>query len=138
MAFDFSTLIIDRTASDVAAMNSKGTYNASDMNRVGAAVAYVAELLAGYGYIANVSPKTDWAESDLPTASQLEIYRQNIATLRETIAMTEDTPEAPKSMDRLGYVTANAIEQILLDLDTLILNMTQAWFYSGDLYAGET
>lgn len=138
MAFDFSTLIIDRTASDVAAMNSKGTYNASDMNRVGAAVAYVAELLAGYGYIANVSPKTDWAESDLPTASQIEIYRQNIATLRETIAMTEDTPEAPKSMDRLGYVTANAIEQILLDLDTLILNMAQAWFYSGDLYAGET
>ncbi len=138
MAFDFSTLIIDRTASDVAAMNSKGTYNASDMNRVGAAVAYVAELLAGYGYIANVSPKTDWTESDIPTASQLEIYRQNIATLRETIAMTEDTPEAPGSMDKLGYVTANAIEQILLDLDTFILNMTQAWFYSGDLYAGET
>lgn len=138
MAFDFSTLIIDRTAADVAAMNSNGTYNASDMNRVGAAVAYVAELLAGYGYIANVSPKTDWTESDIPTASQLEIYRQNIATLRETIAMTEDTPEAPKSMDRLGYVTANAIEQILLDLDTFILNMTQAWFYSGDLYAGET
>ena len=138
MAFDFSTLIIDRTAADVAAMNSKGTYNASDMNRVGAAVACVAELLAGYGYIANVSPKTDWTESDIPTVSQLEIYRQNIATLRETIAMTEDTPETPKSMDRLGYVTANAIEQILLDLDTLILNMTQAWFYSGDLYAGET
>lgn len=138
MAFDFSTLIIDRTAADVAAMNSKGTYNASDMNRVGAAVACVAESLSGYGYIANVSPKTDWTESDIPTVSQLEIYRQNIATLREAIAMTEDTPEAPKSMDRLGYVTANAIEQILLDLDTLILNMTQAWFYSGDLYAGET
>lgn len=138
MAFDFSTLVTDRTAADAAAMNGKGTYNASDLNRVGAAVAYVAELLTGYGYVANVSPKTDWTESDVPTASQMETYRENIAALREAIPMTEDTPEAPGSMDKLGYVTANAIEQILLDLDTLILNMTQAWFYSGDLYAGET
>lgn len=38
MAFDFSTLITDRTAADVAARNEKGTYNASDLNRVNAAM----------------------------------------------------------------------------------------------------
>lgn len=42
MAFDFSTLITDRTAEDVAARNEKGTYNASDLNRVNAAMADLA------------------------------------------------------------------------------------------------
>lgn len=34
MAFDFSTLITDRTLEDVAARNEKGSYNATDLNRV--------------------------------------------------------------------------------------------------------
>ena len=41
-------------------------------------------------------------------------------------------------MRELNYVKANNIERILLDLDTLITNMEQAWFFAGDLYAGET
>lgn len=36
MAFDFSTLITDRTLEDVAARNEKGSYNATDLNRVDA------------------------------------------------------------------------------------------------------
>lgn len=34
MAFDFSTLITGRTLEDVAARNEKGSYNATDLNRV--------------------------------------------------------------------------------------------------------
>ena len=36
MAFDFSTLVTDRTMADVLARNDKGTYNAADLNRVDA------------------------------------------------------------------------------------------------------
>ena len=36
MAFNFSTLITDRTLEDVAARNEKGSYNATDLNRVDA------------------------------------------------------------------------------------------------------
>ena len=36
MAFDFSTLVTDRTMADVLARNNKGTYNAADLNRVDA------------------------------------------------------------------------------------------------------
>ena len=50
MAFDFSTLVTDRTQADVAAGNAKGTYNAADLNRVSAAVKYIAERFASYGY----------------------------------------------------------------------------------------
>lgn len=138
MAFDINTLVTDRTAADVAAGTDKGYYNATDLNRVGEAVAHIAERLTGYGYAVEVSPKADWSESDTPTASQMETYRLNIARLRAVIAVMAATPETPERMRALDYVKANDIERILQDLDTLINNMEQAWFFSGDLYAGET
>lgn len=138
MAFDIKTLITDRTAADVASGTDKGYYNATDLNRVGAAVKYIAERFTVYGYAVEVSPKTDWSESDTPTASQMETYRLNIAHLRAVIAIMASTPETPETMRALNYVKANNIERILQDLDTLITNMEQAWFFSGDLYAGET
>lgn len=132
MAFDFSTLITDR--------GPETFYNVSDLNREGEAVRYLAERFTGYGYgyAVEVSPKTDWSESDTPTASQMETYRLNIAHLRAVIAVLASTPETPETMRALNYVKANDIERILQDLDTLITNMEQAWFFSGDLYAGET
>lgn len=138
MAFDIKTLITDRTAADVRLGRDKGFYNATDLNRVCDAVAYIAERFTDYGYAVAVSPKADWSESDTPTASQMETYRLNIANLRAVIAIMASTPETPETMRALNYVKANNIERILLDLDTLITNMEQAWFFSGDLYAGET
>lgn len=130
MAFDIKTLITDR---------GSGTfYNASDLNRVGDAVRYLAKRFTDYGYAVAVSPKADWSESDTPTASQMETYRLNIANLRAVIAIMASAPETPETMRALDYVKANDIERILQDLDTLITNMEQAWFFSGDLYAGET
>ena len=130
-------LITDRTAEDVANKTAKGFYNASDLNRVGAAVQYVAERFAAQGYTVAVRPKTDWLASDIPTASELETYRQNIATLRALIAVMKSTPETPETMRFLDYIKANDIEQILLDLDTLLTNAALAWYQSGELYAGE-
>lgn len=130
MAFDFSTLITDR---------GPGTfYNVSDLNRVGEAVRYLAERFTGYGYAVTVNPKTDWTEDNVPTRKQLETYRRNIAELRRQLTVMAATPETPETMRALNYVKANDIERILQDLDTLITNMEQAWFFSGDLYAGET
>lgn len=131
------TLITDRTAEDVANKTAKGFYNASDLNRVGAAVQYVAERFAAQGYTVSVSPKTDWLASDIPTASELETYRQNIATLRALIAVMKSTPETPETMRFLDYIKANDIERILLDLDTLLTNAALAWYQSGELFAGE-
>ena len=129
MSFDISTLVTDRGA---------GTYyNASDLNRVGAAVQYIAERFTAQGYAVTVHPKTDWTEKAIPTASELETYRQNIATLRALIAVLKSTPETPETMRFLDYIKANDIERILLDLDTLLTNAALAWYQSGELYAGE-
>lgn len=131
------SLITDRTAEDVANKTAKGFYNATDLNRVGAAVEYVAGRFQVLGYDFSVSVKKDWSESDTPTVSQMEVYRQNIATLRRQIAVMQSTPETPETMRFLDYIKANDIERILLDLDTLLDKLTKSWYFSGELYAGE-
>ena len=131
------SLITDRTRADVANQTDKGFYNASDLNRVGAAVEYIAGRFTALGYDCPVTVKKDWLASDIPTASELETYRQNIATLRALIAVMPTTPKAPDSMAGLTYTEANSIEQILLDLDALLTNAAAAWYQSGELFAGE-
>ena len=130
-------LVTDRTRADVANQTDKGFYNASDLNRVGAAVEYIAGRFTALGYDCPVTVKKDWLTSDAPTASQMETYRQNIVTLRNQIAVMASTPEAPASMAGLNYVKANDIEQILLDLDALIDKLIKSWYFAGELYAGE-
>lgn len=137
MAFDFSTLVTDRTAADVTARNAKGTYNAADLNRVSTAVLDIAGQFSTLGYAVPVTARTDWAEADIPTTSQMEVYRQNIATLRRQIAVMQSTPKTPETMRFLDYVKANDIERILLDLDTLLDKLMKSWYFSGELYAGE-
>ena len=130
-------LITDRTRADVENKTDKGFYNASDLNRVGAAVEYIAGRFTALGYACPVTVKKDWLTTDAPTASQMEAYRQNIVTLRGQIAVMASTPEAPASMAGMNYVKANNIEQILLDLDALIDKLIKSWCFSGELYAGE-
>ena len=115
----------------------KGAYNASDMNRVGEAISYVAGRFNGFGYDIRVSPKTDWTVEDIPTASQMADYLSYVKNLRNAVPVMDDTPAAPTDMDGLTYQEANDIEQILLDVDALIPNIAAAWYYSGDLFAGE-
>lgn len=131
------SLITDRTRADVANQTDKGFYNATDLNRVGAAVEYIAGRFAALGYACPVTVKKDWLTSDAPTQRQMETYRQNIVTLRGQIAVMQSTPEAPASMTGLNYVKANDIEQILLDLDALIDKLIKSWCFSGEVYAGE-
>lgn len=115
----------------------KGAYNASDLNRVGAAVAYVAGRLTGYGYAVSVSPRQDWQVADIPTQESMMAYLADVAALRAALTVAADTPEVPEDMEQLTWKEANDIEKILVDVDELLTHMAAAWFYSGDLYAGE-
>ena len=63
------SLITDRTRADVENETDKGFYNASDLNRVGAAVEYIAGRFAALGYDCPVTVKKDWLTSGAPTAA---------------------------------------------------------------------
>ena len=131
------TLITDRTQADVDARNDKGTYNESDLNRVGAAMNYVADRLRAAGYDPHISPKTDWKDEEWIDPEAQAVYLGDLAELRKQFAMMKSTPTVPPDMEGLTWQEANDIERILQDIDALLTNITAAWFYSGDLFSGE-
>lgn len=87
---------------------TKGAYNYSDLNRVERAVAELSDML-GFELIT----KTDWGMRDIPTASEMERYLNNVAVLREQVADDANVPKLPTSMNNLTYTDANNIESVL-------------------------
>lgn len=133
-------LITDRTAEDVFYENSKGTYNYTDLNRVVGAVNYLVRLFNSYGYYPDITqPKdTPFVENEIPTETQLNAYINNIKELRRTLAVLKTTPNAPESINFIGHVEANNIEQILLDLEIILNAFNTAFLKSNQilLYSG--
>lgn len=128
------------TEEELAEWNSeslKGMYYASDLNRVGAAMLYVANRLAEQGYAPAISPKTDWLDTEWFTSSAAVVYLADLAELRKQFAIMRSTPGVPDDMVRLTYQEANNIEKILEDIDFLLTNAAKAWFFSGEVFSGE-
>lgn len=158
MALSDFNLITDRTQTDVDrytelkskflhgmtdtekaewATHLKGAYNFTDLNRVESAVEYVANRLTEAGYVLVPIVKKNWTITDKPTLEDLKRYMKNIADIRSALTTFQTTPEAPSTERKLNYQVANAIEQILIDVDDLITRMASAYFYLGDLYSGD-
>jgi hypothetical protein len=120
----------------------KGSYNASDLNRVEAAVEDLSADLRGmmskitdYAEQRNLAwddffgvpydpdsmvfeTKTNWSLNDVPTAADMKRYLSNVAKLRGALKYATST--LPSSMENLNYWDANAIEKALFDLDAAI------------------
>lgn len=156
-----NTLVTDRTEADVArwlalrnkgygnmtigeqyewSVGMKGAYNPHiDMNRVGKALNYLRDKLAEQGYLLPdiFTAKTDWAEGDIPTATQLAEYLYFVSIIRNALAVFPSTPAVPPNTGGLTHVEANDIEKILVDVDTLINKMLASCYYLGELFCGE-
>lgn len=115
----------------------KGSYNYTDLNRVGNAVTYVAGRLTDAGYFVPVSPKIDWTDSDIPKESDMQTYLEDVEILRSALTVLPETPEVPEDMEGLTYEEANDIERILLVVDDLITKMINSYFYSNEIFSGE-
>lgn len=125
----FSAMTADERVEWLAGM--KGAYNAADLNRVGTALNYLAGRLGPIcGKIITWTAKTDWAVTDIITASQAETYRQQIQDIRDALAYPAGTPDAPQ-MKRLTYTGANDIERILTICEELIVNVAKSFRHTG-------
>lgn len=151
-------LITDRTAADVArwkelrdkgydAMTTaersqwlgqmKGAYNYTDMNRVEGAVAYLAQKLTALGYPLFPTVKLNWTREDIPTRADMIRYFGNVSTLRNALPVPSAIQTAPSADDRMDYSKANALEQVILDIDHLVDMIPSSLHYAGDIYLGE-
>lgn len=125
----FAAMSADERAEWLAGM--RGAYNAADLNRVGTALNYLAGRLGPIcGKIITWTAKTDWAVTDIATASQAETYRQQIQDIRDALAYPAGTPDAPQ-LSRLTYAGANDIERILVLCEELIVNVAKSFRHTG-------
>ena len=162
MAFDFSTLVTDRTADDVRrffylrdkgfenmtaeeqeewmSFSLKGAYNTTDLMRVSQALDHLYVRLNAAGYITpstEFTMKLNWTVARVPTTEDLSYYLRAVKIVREALAQLETTPPAPEDTGALNHIEANNIELILIDVENLINNMLAARHYCGDVFAGE-
>ena len=107
----------------------KGAYNYTDLNRVERAMVELASFLGVTLY----QPKTNWKITDIPTETSIAHYLENVKRLRRACNGIANTPSTPTSMVGLTYVTANNIEQILLDIESAM----NGYVICGEAYCGE-
>lgn len=117
-----------------------GYYNISDLNRVEAAVQYLANLWEStrnslieygdsievdaadiYGFntvLPEMTYKLDWDRTDVPTMAAMERYLSNVKTLKSISQQLLEN--LPISMSKLTYIGANEIEKFLLNVEQII------------------
>lgn len=125
----------DWTESELAWFNTgvlRGAYNTDDLNRVGAAVKWLAAELERRGFLAQVQPKTDWTDRDAPTRGQMQTYLANVETVRTAQGLP--MPEIPVTMRHSNIDDWNQIEKALVETDAVFPKYT-AWT-AGEVTAG--
>lgn len=145
------TLVTDRTQADVDRVNAlmlkwldgtitaeektewlagmKGAYNYTDLNRVGEAVAYVANLLWQGGHHISVTAKQDWTVEDIPTLAQMNAFLTDLTLLKSSVSGV--SVNVPSSMNNLNFRTANQIEQLILAVYDAINYEGAGWTRCG-------
>lgn len=112
----------------------RGAYGVPDCNRVGEAVAYLAEWFARDGYTVKVEPKTDWTWEDIQRKPQMSRYLADVREVRDKL--NGGTP-LPDSMENLDWQGANNVEKALLEAQDSLLRMEQGYIYAGEAFSGE-
>ena len=115
--------------------NLRGAYNFTDMNRVEAAIEHIIGRLSKYYYFSDIDVREEWNMQSVPRAEDVARYLRKVRVVRNAFATLKSTPDVPPTVST--YQHANAIEQILVDVDTLITNMARNLCYVNDVYIGE-
>ena len=135
--YDNGTLVRDF----VPCKNASGTIGLYDMvNGIFYANAGTGSFTAGAEIELPPAEKLDdytWYHSDIPQTNELNAYLQNVRWLREAMVLLPNTPEVPDDMEGFTFAEANDIEQILVNIETIINLMLSSIIYSGEIFSGE-
>lgn len=130
-------MVTDRTQADVDALNDRGTYNASDLNRVNTAMAYLDRWLSEAGYITGYANQDiAWAMDDIPLQARMADYLSNVGAIGGTFPLA-NAPAIPASMEFLTHEGANHIERVLVLTDQIRARLKRSPFVSGEIFCGE-
>lgn len=118
MQRQLTNLIFDRTNSDILNDTDKAYIDYADLNRIEEACAYLASL-----FKLDITTKT-WAMTDYRTTSEMERIRSNIQTIKNAYYKNPNSPLLPSVITYKSITEANTIEQILYDIESMYLEVT--------------
>lgn len=130
----------DRTYEDVLEKNTKGLYGYGDLNRVEGHVSSICSLAKSLDITLQLTVKTDWglpgdfSGGSWPVKAQMQRYLSNIRAICDALELQEELPE---SMENLDYIGANKLENALKMAYYKIKRVTDAFTFSGEVFAGE-
>ncbi len=119
---------------------SGDVYGVSDLNRIGRALIYIQDFLNENKYYITLPReiRTDWNITEaFPTMEDLNAILENIEMLRRTAILLPGLPKTPADMDELTATEANNIEKILYMSYDLVKKIITAFYYIGEIFAGE-
>lgn len=132
--------VTDRTSADVMLGTDKGSYNASDLNRVESNSAELEAMLQAMGTDpGTLVHKTDWglpgtfSAAEWPTTVQMERYLGNVRALLAAYGVSAPLPD---TMEGLTHTGANQIEEAQQRLLGYIDNTKAAWAICGAAECG--
>ena len=142
-------LITDRTQADVdyalelqreaihTNENLRGAYNASDRNRVAAAINGLVNILRDTGYSSSgqfTHVKSNWSEGDIVKVNDNLDVLESMRELQRLLP--EISLEIPTTLDSFTWQMANALERILFDMIDIFNMLADMWLWCGEGYAG--
>ena len=149
-------MITDRTSSDVAlakvirlkmqaqqaltdaekAQLERGACTITMLNRINSKISDLESALNALAY--RVAPtKNTVAKSyaDIFTAEEYSSIFESLNKLKQAFYIYSETPQTPEYM--YGYLEANNIEQILVDIETMLTDMKDKFRQCGTFQCGE-
>lgn len=134
----YKKLWSDFTEQEKADFNAglKGSYKASDLNRVGLALITVRDRLRTHGIDVPAEVRTDYEANEVITSAAMTDYIKSVNAVYAAVQTA--TPEPPENMENLTWEGANNIERAIIAVDDVLESREIGWIYAdAELYAGD-
>lgn len=134
----YKKLWSDLTEQEKADFNAglKGSYKASDLNRVGTALITVRDRLRTHGIDVPADVREDYAADEVLDKAVMDAYIVSANAVHD--AVENSAPQPPAEIDGLDWEGANNIERAIIAVDDVLESREIGWIYAdAELYAGD-
>ena len=128
----------DLTEQEKADFNAglKGSYKASDLNRVGTALITVRDRLRTHGIDVPADVREDYAADEVLDKAVMDAFIESANAVHD--AVENSAPQPPAGIDGLDWEGANNIERAIIAVDDVLESREVGWIYAdAELYAGD-
>ena len=151
------TLITDRTQADASYAESlyrkkwsnfteqekadfeaglKGSYKASDLNRVGTALITIRDRLRTHDIDVPAEVRENYAQNEVLDKAVMDAYIESANAVHD--AAVNSAPQPPAGINDLDWEGANNIEKTILAVDAVLERREIGWIYADEeLFAGD-